>query len=136
MILADTSAWIEFDRGTDSPVALRLRSLIEGEDLVALTEPVMMEVLIGARNDQREAELRRLLRRAHLLHLRLPTDFDNAVGIYRRCRAQGVTPRGAIDCLIASVALRNRATLLAHDADMDRVAHVMGIQMDPASLRA
>jgi predicted nucleic acid-binding protein len=41
-----------------------------------------------------------------------------------------------IDCMIASLAWRRRATLLAHDADMDRVAGVMGIELDEASLRA
>lgn len=37
--------------------------------------------------------------------------------------------------MIASVALRNEAVLLAHDADMSRVANVVGIEMDEASLR-
>jgi predicted nucleic acid-binding protein len=36
--------------------------------------------------------------------------------------------------MIASVALRLGATLLAHDADMIRVAKVMGIEMDAASI--
>jgi predicted nucleic acid-binding protein len=40
-----------------------------------------------------------------------------------------------LDCMIAAVALRSRASLLACDADMDRVAQVMDIEVDPASLR-
>jgi hypothetical protein len=36
--------------------------------------------------------------------------------------------------MIASVAQRHGATLLAHDADMSRVADVVGVEMDPASL--
>ncbi len=32
-------------------------------------------------------------------------------------------PRGLIDCMIASVALRTNAVLLAHDAGMGRVAN-------------
>jgi predicted nucleic acid-binding protein len=38
--------------------------------------------------------------------------------------------------MIASVAWRREATLLAHDSDMDRVARVIGIDLDKASLRA
>ena len=38
--------------------------------------------------------------------------------------------------MIASVAWRRELTLLAHDADMDRVARVIGIELDEASLRA
>jgi predicted nucleic acid-binding protein len=41
-----------------------------------------------------------------------------------------------VDCMIAAVALRRGATLLSHDADMDRLAEVTGIALDEASLRA
>jgi predicted nucleic acid-binding protein len=58
------------------------------------------------------------------------SDFDGAVRTYRRCRAAGVTPRGMLDCMIAAVAWRQGATLLAHDSDMDRVASVVGIKLD------
>jgi hypothetical protein len=63
------------------------------------------------------------------------SDFDSAARIYRRCRAAGVTPRGMVDCMIAAVAWRRQATLLAHDLDIGRVAGVIGIEVDPASLR-
>lgn len=95
-----------------------------------------MEVLAGARNDRRESDLRRLLSRFDLLRLDVVADFDAAAQIYRRCRAVGVTPRGMLDCMIAAVAWRCGATLLAHDADLDRVAQVIDIEIDDASLRA
>ncbi len=38
--------------------------------------------------------------------------------------------------MIASVAWRPGAVLLAHDIDLDRVARVVGIDLDGASLRA
>jgi predicted nucleic acid-binding protein len=136
VILVDTSAWVEYDRATDSPVDRRLTELIETSDLVAVTEPIAMEVLAGARDDRREADLRRLLRRFELLGFDAVADFDAAVRIYRRCRAVGITPRGMVDCMIAAVAWRREATLLANDADMDRVAGVIGLALDDASLRA
>ena len=101
-----------------------------------MTEPVVMEVLAGARSDQRESDLRRLLLRFALLRFDTVADFDAAARIYRRCRGAGVTPRGMLDCMIAAVALRTGATLLSHDADMDRLARVAGIVLDNASLRA
>lgn len=135
MILADTSAWVEYDRATDSSVDRRLSDLLETVGSVAVTEPVVMEVLAGARDDRRETDLRRLLLRFELLSFDPVSDFDGAVRIYRRCRAAGVTPRGMIDCMIASVAWRRSATLLAYDADMDRVSRVIGVDVDDASLR-
>jgi predicted nucleic acid-binding protein len=136
VILADTSAWVEYDRATGSSVDTRLAELVETVGPVAVTEPVVMEVLAGARDDRREADLRRLLLRFELLAFDPVSDFDGAVRIYRRCRAAGVTPRGMIDCLIAAVAWRRQATLLAHDADLSRVARVIGIQLDAASPHA
>jgi len=133
VILADTSAWVEYDRATGSAVDRRLSELIAADRPVAVTEPVIMEVLAGARSDAREADLRRLLLRFHLYHFDAAADFDGAVRIYRRCRQSGITPRGLIDCMIAAVAWRQQATLLACDADLDRVARVIGIEMDKAS---
>ena len=136
MILADTSAWVEYDRATGSAVDRRLTDLIEASGRGDVTQPVVMEVLAGARDDRREADLRRLLLRFELLSFDAVADFDGAVRIYRRCRAAGVTPRGMVDCMIAAVAWRREAVLLSHDADMDRVAGVVGIALDDASLRA
>lgn len=133
MILADTSAWVEYDRATGSAVDRRLTELIAGEEPLAVTEPVVMEVLAGARSGRRAADLRRLLLRFELLHYDATGDFDAAARIYRRCRHAGVTPRGLIDCMIAAVAWRRGAALLARDTDLDRVARVIGIQVDPAS---
>jgi predicted nucleic acid-binding protein len=130
VILADTSAWVEYDRATGSPVDIRLSELIATDGPIAVTEPVIIEVLAGARTDEREADLRRLLLRFQLLHVDVVADFDAAARIYRRCRKAGVTPRGLIDCMIAAVALRTEAALLARDADLDSVARVIGLELD------
>jgi predicted nucleic acid-binding protein len=37
--------------------------------------------------------------------------------------------------MIAAVALRRGATLLSHDADMERLAGATGVALDEASLR-
>lgn len=134
MILADTSAWVEYDRATGSRVDQRVTELIGGGGHLAVTEPVLMEVLAGARTDTQEADLRRLLLRFGLLRFDAAADFHAAASIYRSCRRAGITPRGLVDCMIASVAFRHRATVLAQDTDMSRVAEVVGIEMDDASL--
>jgi hypothetical protein len=117
-------------RATGSAADRRLTELIATEGPVAVTEPVIMEVLAGARSDARETDLRRLLGWFHLYRFDAAADFDGAVRIYRRCRRAGVTPRGLIDCMIAAVAWRHRAALLACDADLHRVAAVIGIELD------
>lgn len=108
----------------------RLTELIGEDGPLAVTEPVLMEVMAGARDDERERDLRRLLLRFDLLAFDTAADFEAAARIYRRCRREGVTPRGMVDCLIASVARRHDATLLAQDADISSVARVVGIELD------
>jgi predicted nucleic acid-binding protein len=136
VILADTSAWVEYDRATGSAVDKRVTELIAADGSLMVTEPVMTEVLAGARTDARSDELRRLLLRMGLLRFDAATDFDAAARIYRRCRRSGVNPRGMIDCMIAAVAWRRGAALLSCDADLVRLAQVVGIEVDVASPRA
>ena len=134
MILADTSAWVEYDRATGSPADQRIAECSANDGPLMFTEPVLMEVLAGARSDAQEADLRRMLLRFGLARFDAVTDFEAATTIYRRCRKAGVTPRGMVDCMIAAVAHRHSLALLAWDADMFHVAEVIGIQLDEASL--
>lgn len=93
----------------------------------------MMELLVGARDDRRAQDLRRLLMRFELLPFDVATDFEGAVHIYRRCRTAGFTPRGTVDCMIAAVAARTNASLLATDVAIHRIAQVVGIELDGMS---
>ncbi|MGB9374550.1 MAG: PIN domain nuclease [Jiangellales bacterium] len=136
MILADTSAWVEYDRATGSPADRRLAALIATDGPLLVTEPVLMEVLAGARSDVRERDLRRLMLSFGWVSFDAVTDFEGAARIYRRCRQQGVTPRGMVDCMIAMVAHRAGAALLSWDVDMERVARVIGVSLDEGSLHA
>lgn len=135
MILVDTSGWVEYDRATGGPVDRRVAELITAEGPIAVTEPVIMEVVAGARSDAREDDLRRLLQRCTLLHFDSVGDFDAAARLYRACRRVGITPRGMVDCMVVAVARRCGATLLACDADLERIAPVAGVDLDPASRR-
>jgi predicted nucleic acid-binding protein len=134
VILADTSAWVEYDRATGSRVDRRINELIRDDVSLAVTEPVIMEVMAGSWNDEREVNLRRLLLRFPLLRFDAAIDFDAATKIYRQCRRAGITPRGMVDCMIASVARRHDASLLTADADLSRVAKVVEIILDDASI--
>jgi predicted nucleic acid-binding protein len=135
VILADTSAWIEYDRATRSRADRRITALIGEDGPLVVTEPVIMEVIAGARSDAHADQLRRLMLRGGLLRFDAVTDFEAAALIYRRCRQSGITPRGMIDCMIAAVAWRRGATLLCRDVDLEHVAKVIGIPLDPGSGR-
>ena len=116
MILIDTSAWIEFLRDTRSPTCNLVYEVLS-ED-IAICDVVQMEVLAGARDESHLQRLRRLMARAVMLEVR-PTDYDDAAALFRRCRVQGETVLKLMDCLIASVAIRNGVPVLHNDGDFD-----------------
>lgn len=122
MILVDSSAWVEYLRGTQSAVHLNLKAALRGEDEIATTDIVVMEILAGARDEADRDWLRRLLYGQRFLAVDGPADYESAAELYRICRAKGETPRKLTDCLIAAVAIRNDAELLSDDADFIAIA--------------
>ena len=114
MILVDTSAWIEFLRDTGSEVCNAVDDLLGGD--LAICDAISMEVLAGGRNEQHLAQLRGLLARATLVSI-TAEDYDHAAALYRTCRRNGETVRKLIDCLIAAVAIRSKASVLHADVD-------------------
>ena len=122
MILPDTSAWVEFLRGTGSPTAERLREAITNDEQLATTEPVFMELLAGAVTPAEDAWVRRLPGTFTMLRCEGLPDYQAAALIFRACRARGRTVSSMIDCLIAAVAIRTESTLLHRDADFEAIA--------------
>ena len=119
MILIDTSAWIEFLRGTDSPACDHVGRLL-GEE-IAVCDAVRMEVLAGARNERHLTSLRRLLARAIAIPTE-PGDHEEASALNRLCRLLGETVRKLMDCLIAAIAIRAGASVFHCDNDFNVLA--------------
>ena len=126
MILIDTSAWVEFLRGTGSAACQAVDDLLGGD--IAICNPVRMEVLAGARDEQHLADLRRLLARAGVVTT-TPADYETAASLYRTCRRQGETVRRLIDCLIAAAAIEARTPILHADIDFDVLARHTPLQV-------
>jgi predicted nucleic acid-binding protein len=132
MILVDSSAWIEFLRGTGSPVHRQLRSALEKRSELASTDVVVMEILAGARDEADRDRLRRLLHGLEFLAVDGPADYETAAELYRLCRSRGETPRKLTDCLIAAVAIRHDAELLCADVDFATIARHAPLRLSSA----
>ncbi len=130
MILVDTSAWVEFDRATGSPTDKYLTGLIASDAGIAVTEPVLMEFLAGARDDAATRQLRRLLTSFHWIPADAGTDFEGAATAYRKCRAAGITPRGLANCLVVAIAIRTGSKVLAADSDFARMATILPLRIE------
>jgi predicted nucleic acid-binding protein len=126
MPIIDTSAWIEYLRGTGSRTNLEVRELIGYDALIC--DPVRMELLAGARDEQHVAQLEKFLAITTVIKTE-SIDYDNAAAIYRACRKLGLTIRTHIDCLIAAIAIRTDTDLLHNDSDFDAIAQVTKLKI-------
>ena len=127
-IVPDTSAWVEFLRGTGSPAHERLRAFLRTPVPILTTEPVTMELLAGARNRAERDLIRRLVAGCELAPVAVG-DWEDAAALYRHMRGAGRTVRNMLDCLIAVVAMRNDAAVLHKDADFDAIAEVAPLKI-------
>lgn len=132
MILIDTSAWVEFLRGTDSPVCDAVDRLLD--DDLATCDAISMELLAGARDEQQLHQLRGLLARTTMLPT-APADYELAAALYRACRSRGDTVRKLIDCLIGAIAVRADVEILHNDADFEVLARHTDVRTHADSLR-
>ena len=121
-ILADTSMWVDHLRATNTPLG---QVLADGSS-VAYTEPVLMEVLMGARNDSEWRTLRRFMTGAELIPFESIADFEGAARINRQGRANGIT-LSKFDCLILAVAKRTGAALMTRDRRQAELARLIGV---------
>ena len=89
-----------------------------------------MEVLSGAKTEKRHDDLRRLLLSFEWIPCDPLADFEGAARLYRACRARGVTPRGIIDCMISSIAIRTSSSVLAFDGDFEQISRIAPLRLE------
>lgn len=117
MLLIDSSVWVDWLRGSDTD-AVRFVQAREGQEELALTQMIYLEVLQGVSSERQFAVTQKILGAQTML---LPLDeletFAAAAQLYRQARLQGLTIRKSTDCLIAAIALEQGALLVHNDRD-------------------
>jgi predicted nucleic acid-binding protein len=126
MVLVDSSAWIEAARRNgDLACKVAIEALLD-EDEAALTGPVRLEVLGGARPDDRK----RLQGYLSLLPF-FPVeeiDWQAAIGNGWTLRDRGLAIPWN-DLLVATLALRLRFRVYARDRHFDDIGPVLGLDL-------
>jgi predicted nucleic acid-binding protein len=120
MLIADTSAWIEFLNATGSAQGVRLRRALANREVVVI-DPILMEVMSGAQRHN-VTLTQRLLEAQHHQPLVHKLDWIDAATVYRELRSRGVTIRSQVDVLIAIVAIRLDIPVLHLDRDYGLIA--------------
>src|SRR5206468_12391453 len=100
---------------------------------IALTGPVVMELLAGARSGEAAASMRDHLLTFGFLPVVGLSDYEASASIHRACRQAGEAVRSQIDCLIAAVAIRNGVPVLHADTDFDVIARHSELLIEPVT---
>jgi len=121
----DTSALILAARNPD--VARDLADAL-AEDAVALTEPILLEYLNGARRLEEYDAFSVRLHATQLVET-TPQDWQRALAVHRELAATGPGHQRSVrlvDLIVAAVAERIGYTVVHIDEDYDRIAAITG----------
>jgi predicted nucleic acid-binding protein len=121
MTLVDTSVWIDFLRGIDSPHCRALHKLIEDEEDIAITEIILTEILQGIKEDKDFQTLMDYLLEFPIYKPKGTETYLEAAQIFRDCRRRGKTVRKTVDCIIAAICIENNLALLHKDSEFDLI---------------
>jgi len=120
MVLVDTTVWIDFFAARSSPHVAALESLIERREDICICGIILTEVLQGIRKDSEFQKTRDLFNNLIFLPMHYPV-FLRSADIFRKLRSKGITIRKSLDCMIASVAIKNDIPLLQNDKDFQPI---------------
>jgi len=133
MMLADTSAWVDYFNGHPSAEAEWLAHAIADNQPIILPGVVLTEILLGLKSEAEAERIALLLTAFDTAPSFDPADYLAAATIYRACRTHGYTVRSTIACLIAQLCLRHDFTLLTKDRDFQAIARFFPLRLTMAS---
>lgn len=128
MIIVDTTVWIDYLNGVQTPQTDWLDREVERQRL-GLTDLILCEILQGVKNDEQATETQRELMKFEVMPLGGVDLAVDAAQNYRKLRAKGRTVRKTVDCLIATFCLTHGHALLHNDRDFDPFEEILGMRV-------
>ena len=128
MVIVDTTVWIDLLGGQQNAQAAWLAREIP-QQRIGLTDLILCEVLQGIRGD---AVFRQVKQKLMKFELYDSGGVDLAVAAaenYRELRAEGITIRKTIDCLIATFCIEGGHSLLHRDRDFEPFEKYFGLKI-------
>jgi len=128
MVLVDTSVWVDYFNGLETPRTDRLDQLL-GSGRLLTGDLILAELLRGFAKDADYRTARRLLLELPCAELVGRDNALRAADYYRRLRKQGVTVRKTIDVLIGTYCIQHGHELLHADRDFDSMQRHLGLRV-------
>jgi predicted nucleic acid-binding protein len=128
MVLVDTSVWVDYFNGLETPRTDRLDQLL-GSGRLLTGDLILAELLQGFVKDADYRTARRLLLELPCAELVGRDNALRAADYYRRLRKRGVTVRKTIDVLIGTYCIQHGHELLHADRDFDSMQRHLGLRV-------
>lgn len=127
--LVDTSVWVEWLKGQDTPETDWLGHAIVRDTDIVVPGLVITEVLRGVPSEHEARRLEHLFGQFDAAPALDDRDYHDAARLYRHCRTKGVTIASTVDCLIAQLAIRHELGLVTRDHDFQAIARVTPLKL-------
>lgn len=129
MITIDSSVWIDYFCGRDTPQTQLLdQALDDSANEVVLLDVVLMELLRGFRHDHEWRLAREALAPLPVVTAGGEQVALSAAAIYRDLRRAGLTVRSPVDLLVGAWCIENDCLLIHGDRDFDGMERLKGLQ--------
>ncbi len=129
MVIVDTSIWIDFLKGRDTPGSIHLEQLLDDEIDLFTTGIIVQEILTGIKEKRTRTSVKKDLEGFITVMPSLGTHVQ-AAEIFDGCRKKGKTIRSIVDCLIAALALEYDLAVLQRDRDYAFIAQVFPLKLE------
>ena len=127
MILVDTSVWLDYFNGVDSPQTARLDALL-GVELIGIGDIILTEVLQGFRSDSDYQTAKNMMLNLIFFDMLGQHNAIASAENYRTLRKKGITIRKTIDFIIATYCIQNNHALLFSDKDFQPFVECLGLK--------
>ncbi len=127
MILVDSSVWVDYFNGQDTPQTAKLDALL-GIEPLAIGDLILTEVLQGFRADADFAQAKALLLSLTVFDMLGVENAIRSAEHYRALRKRGFTIRKTVDVMIATFCIREGHSLLFSDKDFIPFVEQFGLR--------
>lgn len=127
MKIVDSSVWIDYFNGVESPETNKLDALL-GVEPLAIGDLILTEVLQGLRQDAEYKSAKKLLTSLSVYGMLGAELAIKCADNFRALRKQGVTVRKTADVIIATFCIESGCSLLFSDKDFVPFVKHLGLR--------
>lgn len=128
MVLVDSSVWISYFAGHKTNESQFLNDLLKKRADISIIHIILTEVLAGFKTDKDFYAAAGVLHSIPSIPINRETCIQ-AARLFRNLRKNGITVRGAIDCVIAQCCIETQSELLTIDRDFRAISQFIPLKL-------